>query len=281
MEKVKDLKDLLTNEIQDLYSVEEQIIDAMPKMIEKTGNARLREALERHLRITEEQKNRLEKVKQLMTEGVQEGGEEGEQNRSFLANLFSRNKEQKCLGMEGIIREGEKILGEPMEPQVVDAAIVACAQKIEHYEICGYGTARAYARELNLTPVAELLGQTLEEEYEADDRLTELAVGRLNEEAERPARGGRSNGNARGGAKSGRGAASKKGASKSSNRGGASKSASKGAGKTAAKKGAAKGAGKGGSKAAAKGRGGAAGKGAPSKASAAKGGRNSRGGRGR
>src|SRR5438445_6784907 len=132
MEKVKDLKDLLTNEIQDLYSVEEQIIEAMPKMIEKAGNPRLREALQRHLRSTEEQKNRLEKVKQLMTEGVQEGGEEGEQKRSFLANLFSRNKEQKCLGMEGIIKEGEKILDEPMEPQVVDAAIVACAQKIEH-----------------------------------------------------------------------------------------------------------------------------------------------------
>src|SRR5215213_3670931 len=86
--------------------------------------------------------------------------------------------------MEGIIREGEKILGEPMEPQVVDAAIIACAQKIEHYEICGYGTARAYARELNLGDVAELLEQTLNEEYEADDLLTDLAVGRLNEKAQ-------------------------------------------------------------------------------------------------
>src|SRR6476469_3299975 len=150
MEKVKDLKDLLTKEIQDMHSVEEQIIEALPKMIEKAGNAQLRDQLDRHLRITEEQKARLEKIKQLMTEGVSEQGEEGEQKRSFLANLFSRNKEEKCLGMEGIIKEGKKILDEPMEPQVVDAAIIACAQKVEHYEICGYGTARAYARELNL-----------------------------------------------------------------------------------------------------------------------------------
>jgi len=150
MEKVKDLKDLLTNEIQDLYSVEEQIIEAMPQMIEKASNPQLKQQLQQHLRITEEQRNRLERLKQLMAEGVQEQGEEGEQKRSFLANLFSRNKEQKCLGMEGIIREGKKILDEDMEAKVVDAAVIACAQKIEHYEICGYGTARAYARELNL-----------------------------------------------------------------------------------------------------------------------------------
>src|SRR5215213_11090099 len=92
--------------------------------------------------------------------------------------------------MEGIIREGKKILDEQMEPNVVDAAIIACAQKIEHYEICGYGTARAYARELNLGEVAELLEETLNEEYEADDLLTDLAVGGLNEKAE-SASGGR------------------------------------------------------------------------------------------
>jgi ferritin-like metal-binding protein YciE len=88
--------------------------------------------------------------------------------------------------------------------------IVACAQKIEHYEICGYGTARAYARELNLGQVAELLEETLDEEYEADDRLTDLAIGSLNEKAER----GGDRGGARGGRaaqKSGRGAAGKGG----------------------------------------------------------------------
>lgn len=280
MEKMKDLKDLLTHEIQDLYSVEEQIIAAMPAMIEKAGNPQLKEQLEQHLRITEAQKERLEQVQQLMAEGVQEGGDEGEQKRSFFANLFSSRKEQKCLGMEGIIREGEKMLGEPMEPAVVDAAIIACAQKIEHYEICGYGTARAYAQELSLSNVEELLRQTLNEEYEADDRLTSLAVGKLNEEAEqgsmaRSQRQGTA-GVKRAATKGSRGAGSK-GTSKS-----ASKAAAKGRG--VASKGATKTAGKGASKTAAKkgtgSKGSAARKGAPSKASAAKGGRNS-GGRGR
>lgn len=285
MEKMKDLRDLLTHEIQDLYSAEEQIIAALPAMIEKAGNPQLREALERHLRITEEQKERLEQVKQLMAEGVQEEGEAGEQKRSFLANLFSSRKEEKCLGMEGLIREGEKALGEPMEPAVLDAAIVACAQKIEHYEICGYGTARAFARELDLGSVAELLEETLDEEYEANDRLTDLAVGRLNEEAESGASTRRlRSGGANSGGRSGASAASK-GASKGAGRG---RAGSKGASKTATKsasKGASKGA-RGASKTATKRRGGNTGgatagrKSAPGKAAAKKGGRNSGGGRG-
>src|SRR5215213_7270553 len=149
--------------------------------------------------------------------------------------------------MEGIIREGKKVLDEPMEPKVVDAAVVACAQKIEHYEICGYGTARAYARELNLREVADLLEQTLNEEYEADDRLTELAVGRLNEEAEGGTRGrrgggrGATKGASKGGSKRGLASASKgtktavaKKGGAASKGGGSKGAAKKGAGKTAA-----------------------------------------------
>lgn len=176
---MKNLQDLLHHEIQDLVSAEEQIIAAMPKMINKTNNEELRQALEEHMQVTERQRERLNQVQELMLQN-----NSGGQKKGGLAGLFS-GKGQKCLGMEGIIKEGEKVLGENMTPEVTDAAIIACAQKIEHYEICGYGTARAYARELNLDQVAELLEETLDEEYEADDRLTDLAVGRVNERAER------------------------------------------------------------------------------------------------
>jgi hypothetical protein len=90
---------------------------------------------------------------------------------------------EKCAAMEGIITEGEKLMKEDMSPEVSDAAIIAAAQKVEHYEISSYGTARAYAQELNLKKVEGLLKQTLEEEYEADDLLTELAESRINERA--------------------------------------------------------------------------------------------------
>lgn len=242
MEKMNHLRDLLTHEIQDLYSVEEQIIEAMPAMISKAKTPALRQALEEHLRVTERQKQRLDKVKQLM------GTEEQQGERKGLFGLFSGGK-QKCVGMEGIIKEGQRVMAEDMEPSVLEAAIVAAAQKIEHYEICGYGTARAYARELNLGQVAELLEETLDEEYEADDRLTDLAVGRLNEEAKakmgnrgrggnnRVGGGGRNKTASRGGAS--RKAAGKKSSSKksSSKKSAGKKSAGK---KGAAKKGAAK-----------------------------------------
>jgi ferritin-like metal-binding protein YciE len=193
MEKMKDLKDLLTHEIQDLYSAEEQIIKALPQMIEKSKNAELTKALKEHLRITEEQKNRLDEVKKMLTEssselpGVAEenNGTEGTEKKGFFSGLFGGNSgSQVCKGMMGLIEEGQKIMNEDMSPEVLDAAIIASAQKIEHYEICGYGTAKAYAIELNLREVAQLLEQTLEEEYNADDLLTDLAVGKLNEVAE-------------------------------------------------------------------------------------------------
>jgi ferritin-like metal-binding protein YciE len=179
MEKMSDLRDLLKHEIYDLHSAEEQIVKAMPAMIEKAQNAQLKLALEEHLRITQKQLTRLEQAQELLN------GEEkmaGEEKKGLLARLFRRR--HTCRGMQGLIEEGEKIMAEEMSPEVLDAAIIACAQKIEHYEICGYGTARAYASELNLTDVGLLLEETLNEEYEADDRLTALAVARLNKKAE-------------------------------------------------------------------------------------------------
>jgi ferritin-like metal-binding protein YciE len=176
MEKMNDLRDLLKHEIMDLYSAEEQIIAAMPAMIGKASNPALKTALEQHLRVTEGQLKRLEQVQQHM------GDAESSESKGLLSRLFKRS--QECRGMKGLIEEGNKVMAEDMSPEVLDAAIIACAQKIEHYEICGYGTARAFARELNLGAVAELLEETLNEEYEADDRLTDMAVNRLNKAAE-------------------------------------------------------------------------------------------------
>ncbi|HEY0679573.1 MAG TPA: DUF892 family protein [Chitinophagaceae bacterium] len=186
MQKMINLKQLLIHEVQDLYSAEEQIIEALPKMIEKAKNKQLKKSLQDHLQVTGEQKNRLDQVKELLIETGEDDSNEkenGGRKKGFLKGLFGGG-ETKCKGMEGLISEGEKVMGEDMSPEVMDAAIIASAQKIEHYEICGYGTARAYARELNLGEVAELLEETLDEEYEADDLLTDLAVGKVNEEAE-------------------------------------------------------------------------------------------------
>ena len=210
METMINLNDLLKHEILDLYSVEEQIIEAMPAMIEKAKNPELKKALREHLKVTEEQKSRLDKVKQTFGE---DGEEESGEKKGFFSRLFgSGSGGEKCKGMEGIINEGEKIMGADITDEALDAAIIASAQKIEHYEICGYGTARAYARELRLQDVEMLLTATLNEEYEADDKLTELAVGKLNVEAER----------APGMESAGRGGSSS-GSSKSSSKGGSSK----------------------------------------------------------
>lgn len=179
MEKMNDLRDLLHHEVLDLTSAEEQIIAALPKMIEKATNAGLKKALKNHLTVTQAQRKRLEKVHQLLHKGKTPKEEKG----GLLAKLFG-GENHKCKGTQGIIEEGEKIMKEEMNPEVMDAAIIASAQKIEHYEICGYGTARAFAEELGLREVADLLYQTLNEEYEADDILTEMAVNRLNKEAE-------------------------------------------------------------------------------------------------
>src|SRR5215203_3102298 len=173
MEPLVNLRDLLQHEIDDLYSAEEQIIEALPKMAENATNSELKKALNEHLRVTREQKKRLDKVKSLLK------SEEG--NKGFFEKLFGGSK---CKGTEGLIAEGEKMMGEDMDPRVMDAAIIASAQKIEHYEISGYGTARAYARELGLNEVAGLLETTLNEEYKSDDMLTSLALNKVNLEAE-------------------------------------------------------------------------------------------------
>lgn len=176
MEKMRDLRDLLTHEVADLYSAEQQIIEAMPLMIGKANNPQLRTALEQHLQVTRNQADRLTQVQSILGERQQEK-EDG-----IFANLFGSGV--KCKGMEGLIEEGQKVMSENMNPEVMDAAIIACAQKIEHYEICGYGTARAYARQLGLNEAERLLEQTLDEEHQADELLTSMALNSVNLMAE-------------------------------------------------------------------------------------------------
>ena len=178
MEPMINLSDLLKHEILDLYSAEEQIIEALPGMIDKAKNPELKKALREHLKVTQEQKRRLDKVKELLGEKTEDGKKKG-----FFSRLFGGGGE-KCKGMEGLISEGQKIMKADITDEALDAAIIASAQKIEHYEICGYGTAKAFARELNLPATEQLLTQTLNEEYTADDLLTALAVGKLNTVAE-------------------------------------------------------------------------------------------------
>ena len=177
MDNMNDLRSLLLHDLQDLYSAEEQIIAAMPAMIEKASDPRLKQALEQHLRITENQRERLRQVQQAL--GTDTGAGDG---GGMIANLFGMGK--TCEGMKGIIQENTKTMKEDMSPAVMDAAIIAGAQKVEHYEICGYGTARTYAQQLGLTEVARLLQETLDEEHQADEILTAMAVADVNQRAE-------------------------------------------------------------------------------------------------
>ena len=208
---ILNLYDLLVHEVNDLYSAEEQIIEALPKMAQETKNRELKAALNQHLKITREQKKRLDKVRKLL-----KTGEASEEKKGFWSNLFGG--ETKCKGTEGLITEGEKIMGEAEDAAVKDAAIIASSQKIEHYEISGYGTARAYAKELGLKEVARLLEVTLKEEKEADTILTRLALNKVNVKAEPGVKSGTANG---------RQTASKKAASKSPGKNGSASKGSK------------------------------------------------------
>lgn len=179
MDNMNHLRDLLMFDIQHLYSAEVQIIEALPAMIAKAGSPELKQALQQHLNVTEVQRQRLDQIKEMM--GVTE-----DNNSSGAMGIFSGlfNPGTKSKGIEGLITDGEKIMAIDMAPAVMDAAIIGCSQKIEHFEIAAYGTARTYAEQLGLIDVAQLLQQTLIEEHDADDMLTTLAVGKVNQQAE-------------------------------------------------------------------------------------------------
>ena len=159
---LNELRDLYVHELRDLYSAEKQITKALPKMIKAANHDELRSAFEEHLEVTREQMSRLEQIFEAMGE---------------------RSTGPKCKGMEGLIEENKEMLEEDAEPSVCDAALIVGAQKVEHYEIAGYGSARTFAEMLGETKAVRLLERTLQEEEETDRKLTEIAK-RINEEAE-------------------------------------------------------------------------------------------------
>ena len=163
-EVMNPLEELLQDELKDLYSAESQIIKALPRMAKAASSPELRRAFERHLEETVRQKDRLDQI--------------GEQ-------LEMRLTGKKCKGMEGLIEEGKEIMQEDLEEDALDAGLIGAAQKVEHYEIAAYGTARTHAEMLGYTKVARLLQQTLNEEGATDKKLTQLAESVINVEAVR------------------------------------------------------------------------------------------------
>jgi ferritin-like metal-binding protein YciE len=148
------LKNLYIDELQDLYSAENQLVKALPKMAKAAGSEDLRAAFEEHLEQTREHVTRLDKIFQELEENP---------------------KGKKCRGMEGLIEEGSEMIEEDRETEELDAGLIAAAQRVEHYEIAGYGCVRTYANLLGESEAASFLEQTLAEEKETDQKLTELA----------------------------------------------------------------------------------------------------------
>lgn len=161
--QLETLKDLYIEELKDLYSAENQIIKALPKMIKAASHNELKQAFTKHLRETEIHAQRIEQV---------------------CDELDVSPKGKKCVGMEGLLKEGSELIKEKPEPDVLDAGLIAAAQHVEHYEMAGYGCVRTYARQLGYESQAELLQATLDEEGNADKTLTEIAEGSINIEAE-------------------------------------------------------------------------------------------------
>jgi ferritin-like metal-binding protein YciE len=159
--KLKDLKDLLQHELKDLYSAENQLSKALPKMANAAKNEKLRSAFEHHLEETEHQIERLEKVSSELNFDI---------------------KGEDCDAMKGLIKEGEEMIKKEAENAVHDAGLIAAAQRVEHYEIAGYGTIVRYLEMLDMKQAAKLMSETLHEEKEADVKLTKIAK-MINEEA--------------------------------------------------------------------------------------------------
>ncbi len=160
--KITTLADLLEDELKDIYSAEKQLLEALPKMAEAAESEDLRAAFEKHLEQTKTHLQRIEEICQGLK--IEPGG-------------------KHCTGMEGLIREAEEVLESDMEAEPKQAALIGAAQRVEHYEIAAYGTARAHARQLGYLKAIELLTQTLNDEKEADQKLTHFAENRANVKA--------------------------------------------------------------------------------------------------
>ncbi|HEV3075447.1 MAG TPA: ferritin-like domain-containing protein [Thermoanaerobaculia bacterium] len=161
--KMESLKDLYLEQLRDLFDAETQLIDALPKMAEAAHHTDLKNAFNQHLRQTREHVTRLQRL---------------------FSALGERPEGQTCHGMKGLIKEGQEMVKAKGDPDVIDAGLIAAAQRVEHYEIAAYGTVRAYAEILGGEEAVKVLEKTLQEEEETDDKLTELAESQINVEAE-------------------------------------------------------------------------------------------------
>ncbi len=157
--KLETLKDLYIHELKDLYSAEKQILKALPKMVKAASNKDLAAGFSQHLEETKEHVQRLEKI---------------------LAKLHSSVRGPKCKGMEGLLAEGAEMVEEEADEEVRDAGLIASAQRVEHYEMAGYGCARTYAKVLGEKEAAAILQITLDEEGATDKKLTNLAESGIN-----------------------------------------------------------------------------------------------------
>jgi len=161
--EMNSLQDLFIHDLKDLYNAEVQLTKALPKMAKAASEPALRDAFQTHLKETEGHIKRLEQI---------------------FEELDENPKGKKCKAMEGLIEEGKELMEEDAEPEVMDAGLIGAAQKVEHYEIAGYGTVRTYAQLLGNDEAARLLQQTLEEEGATDKKLNALAMQFINAEAE-------------------------------------------------------------------------------------------------
>jgi ferritin-like metal-binding protein YciE len=160
--KLESLKDLYMEQLRDLYSAENQLVDALPKMAEAATSPELKNGFREHLVQTRQHVDRLEQI---------------------FKNLGESPKGETCEGMKGLVKEGEAMIKMKGEPEVRDAGLIAAAQRVEHYEIAGYGTVRTYAELLGDESAVRLLERTLQEEEETDEKLTEIAESHINQEA--------------------------------------------------------------------------------------------------
>lgn len=160
--ELDSLDTLFKEQLQECYNIESQLESALPQMVDAASSPQLKNAFEQHLETTRRQRDRLEMIFQQIGE---------------------RPKEEKSEGMAGIIAEGQVLANARGEPDVRDAALIAAAQHVEHYEIASYGTLRTFARQLGHSQVASILQQTLDEEKQTDKRLTEIAESGINQQA--------------------------------------------------------------------------------------------------
>lgn len=163
MAGLKSLEDAFIHELQDMLNAENQLIKALPKMAKKASSPELKRAFEDHAKMTEKQVERIKKV---------------------FETLGRSSRSEKCEGMVGIIKEGESVISKGGEPEVMDAELIAAAQKAEHYEIAAYGTICEWAEQLGFEEAHDILGQTLAEEKETDQKLSTLAKKQVNVRAE-------------------------------------------------------------------------------------------------